>query len=90
MDLDEQKNILNVFRQLIEMSQRRGVWMANEMQHIGMTYNRVESILEGIEKFEEEELSKKMGGDKPKEDKSKDKQHPKPKSTKKESRPPKE
>jgi hypothetical protein len=89
MDLEEQKNILNVFRQLIEMSQRRGVWMANEMQHIGMTYNRVESILEGIEKFEEEELSKKMGGDKPKEDKSKDKQS-KPKNIKKKTDPPKE
>ena len=89
MDLEEQKNILNVFRQIIEMSQRRGVWMANEMQHIGMTYNRVESILEGIEKFEEEELSKKMGGGKPKEDKSKDKQS-KPKSIKKKTDPPKE
>ena len=87
MDLDEQKNILNVFRQLIEMSQRRGVWMANEMQHIGLTYNRVESILEGIEKYEEEELAKKTG-DKTKEDKSKQTQ--KPKQAKKKVEPAKE
>jgi|NorSeaMetagenome_1021524.scaffolds.fasta_scaffold61925_2 hypothetical protein len=88
MDLDEQKNILNVFRQLIEMSQRRGVWMANEMQHIGLTYTRVESILEGIEKYEEEEIAKKTGGDKPKEDKSK--QTHKPKQAKKKVEPAKE
>jgi len=88
MDLEEQKNILNVFRQIIEMSQRRGVWMANEMQHIGLTYSRVESILEGIEKYEQEELAKKTGGDKPKEDKSKQPQ--KPKQAKKKADPAKE
>ena len=55
MDIEEQKDILNQFRQLIEISQRRGVWMANEMEHIGITYNNIDSILIGIEAFEEGE-----------------------------------
>lgn len=73
MDLVEQKNILEVFRQLIEMSQRRGCWMANEMEHIGATYNRIEMISKGIEKYEEEEMNKKMAADKGKEKTSKPK-----------------
>ena len=52
MDLDEQKNILDVFRQIIEMSQRRGCWMATEMEHIGTTYNKVKTIIEGIEEYQ--------------------------------------
>lgn len=64
MDLVEQKNILDVFRQLIEMSQRRGCWMANEMEHIGATYNRIDMITKGIEKYEEEEMNKKMAAEK--------------------------
>jgi len=82
MDLEEQKHMLNQFRQLIEISQRRGVWMANEMEHIGSTYNNVESILSGIEAFEEGERQKQKKSEKPKE-KVKDNKSPKLKIVKK-------
>ena len=60
MDIQEQKHILDVFRQLLEMSQRRGCWMAHEMEHVGMTYNRVSAIHDAILKFEEDESKKKL------------------------------
>jgi hypothetical protein len=82
MDLEEQKHMLTQFRQLIEISQRRGVWMANEMEHIGSTYNNVESILSGIETFEEGERQKQKKSEKPKE-KVKDNKSPKLKIVKK-------
>ena len=48
MDIQTQKNILDVFRSLIEMSQRRGCWHAHELEHVGMTYNQVSGILEAL------------------------------------------
>ena len=71
MDIEEQKNILDVFKQLIEMSQRRGCWMATEMEHIGMTYNRVNHILNGIEAYEKSQMDKELNKDK---DKGKEKE----------------
>jgi len=82
MDIEEQKDILNQFRQLIEISQRRGVWMANEMEHIGITYNNIDSILIGIEAFEESERQKQKKSEKHKE-KVKDNKSPKLKIVKK-------
>ena len=64
MDLQEQKNILDVFKQLIEMSQRRGCWMATEMEHIGMTYNRVNHILESIEHYEKNHMDNELNKNK--------------------------
>lgn len=66
MDLEEQKNILDVFKQLIEMSQRRGCWMATEMEHIGMTYNRVNHIMNQIESYEKSNMDKEMNKEKEK------------------------
>ena len=55
MDIQTQKNILDVFRSLIEMSQRRGCWHAHELEHVGMTYNQVSAILNELNKTETEQ-----------------------------------
>ena len=55
MDIQTQKNILDVFRSLIEMSQRRGCWHAHELEHVGMTYNQVSAILDELNKTEAEQ-----------------------------------
>ena len=55
MDIQTQKNILDVFRSLIEISQRRGCWHAHELEHVGMTYNQVTGILEAINNSEQQQ-----------------------------------
>ena len=41
MDLNTQLQILENCKQMIEISQNRGCWKAQEMKDIGLTYNSI-------------------------------------------------
>tara|TARA_Y100000389_G_C17281335_1_gene423111 strand:+ start:534 stop:800 length:267 start_codon:yes stop_codon:yes gene_type:complete len=56
----ESKNILQVLinlKQIVEVSQSRGCWKAEEMKDIGLTYNNVSEVVKQLqaEQTQEEE-----------------------------------
>ena len=57
MDLTKQKQLLINLKQMIEISQKRGCWEAQEMRDIGVTYNSLCSLLKELENVEENSLS---------------------------------
>ena len=48
MDLTKQKQLLINLKQMIEISQKRGCWEAQEMRDIGVTYNSLCSLLKQL------------------------------------------
>ena len=57
MDLTKQKQLLINLKQMIEISQKRGCWEAQEMRDIGVTYNSLCSLLKELENVEENSVN---------------------------------
>ena len=61
----ESKNILQTLinlKQIVEVSQSRGCWKAEEMKDIGITYNNVSEIVKQLQAKQTQEKDKRFEG----------------------------
>jgi hypothetical protein len=51
--MDEQAQIYENMKQIIEVSQQRGCWKASEMKDIGITYEIINKLVDKLTKSDE-------------------------------------